>query len=185
MTGRWIEHETFRDVFDLMTGPKHFVMGIAIPAVQTPLMLIASCSRGALSRGVLRAEQDAAPARLDSQSSVREAGGHRPGQLRGSALNGWTLDRMKAGENPPDRGVPRPSCPGSTVPRIEIAADGAPHGDAFPSIARGKRNSTRCAVRRSMPLMMKGRDRKQPAQRAGTMPRGCLTIENVIRAAAH
>jgi hypothetical protein len=31
-------------------------------------------------------------------------------------------DRMKAGEIPPDQGAPRPSCPGSAIPRTEIAA---------------------------------------------------------------
>ena len=55
---------------------QHFVMGTAIPAPWASLMFDMSCSRGALSRGVLKAEQDAAPARAGGTFSLASG---RPG----------------------------------------------------------------------------------------------------------
>ena len=60
----------------MRTGLQHFVMGMAIPAPCGALKFTVSCSRGALSRGVLKAEQDAAPARAGGTFS-RASG--RPG----------------------------------------------------------------------------------------------------------
>ena len=48
-------------------------------------------------------------------SSAPGGWGSRPGLLRGSAFNGWTRDRKKAG-NPPDH-VPGSTAPQPTTPR--------------------------------------------------------------------
>jgi hypothetical protein len=89
--------------------------------------------RGVFPEDTPKMGRDAAPAR-GLVIRTREALGPRPPPLRGAAFNGWTwmgrrrakACRMKVARRPPSQ-------PGSTGPRTEIAASGAPGGASLRS----------------------------------------------------
>ena len=96
-------------------------------------------------------------------AAMRPGGqGHRPGQLRGSAVRGWTRWRTKAAKAGRIRATSSPSPPGSTVPSLKRRREwsaarrcafrsyivsqampeakrrqGAPRGAPCPSLERG------------------------------------------------
>ena len=106
-------------------------------------------------------------------STPREAGGHRPGPLRGSAA----IVRLDADSG--RRGKPAGSCPGRTVPRPKITAVARPQAPR--SIARWTAShppSPRLSARR-LPSWVRGENCRKP--RAPGVARiraaGCLTFE--------
>ena len=136
--------------------------------------------RGASSRDVSMAEQDAAPAGEVRDPTPGRPRPSRPLALRPAAFNGWTRRGRKAAEAARIGGAASPPGPlsGSTVPGTEIAASGAPRG-AFPrsqggrtrltSVSGGRAGRSRglanpCVSRRSAPPHGGGRLGRRPSR---------------------
>ena len=102
-----------------------------IPGLQGAGIFTPSCSRGALSRGVLKAEQDTASRVRASQAQAREVLGHRPAPLRGSATSWLDAVQVKAKKFAGCAGTSRPQpVPGSAVLKPKTA--GTERRKAFP-----------------------------------------------------
>src|SRR6185437_12907116 len=102
-----------------------------IPGLQGAGIFTPSCSRGALSRGVLKAEQDTASCARASQAQAREVLGHRPAPLRGSATSWLDAVQVKAKKFAGCAGTSRPRpVPGSAVLKPKTA--GMERRKAFP-----------------------------------------------------
>jgi len=108
-------------------------------------------------------------------ANTRSGGwGHRPGQLCGSAVRRLDAERTKAAKAVRIRGrVPPPVRTRKYGPLAQNRRNGAPQGDALPDIHRfardaGSETNTRCASRRSMPLVLRARTRQASRALRGT-----------------
>ena len=133
-----------------------------------------SCSRGgALMRRLERGAGCGVPRACLAHTS-REAGGHRPGPLRGSAASvRLDVDRGGWGEParvPPHEGVCT-DCPGRTVPACQKPRGGAPAGAA-----------TRFVVATALRLASHPPQPRLPARRSPHVRRGDLLIPRTPQA---
>jgi hypothetical protein len=135
---------------------------IPIPVSRTSLILIASCSRGALHEA-FGSGAGCGACGCVSQTQTREAGGNCPGPLRDSALNGWT-GRVKGGETCLDGELRLAPAPGSTVPRTETprrSVERRCRGLYFPAIRETSRGLYQGAsFGAPSPLIFEGRELK-------------------------
>jgi len=123
---------------------------------------VMSCSRGALSRGVLRAEQDAAPARCGSLPHVREAGV----SVRANYVAPPFAAARDGDEGGESRWIRvRPSHPEARSPRPKPPPMARREAKRFP--LAGKRNNTLCALRRATSLTVRGNDQSSPRAMRG------------------
>jgi hypothetical protein len=143
-----------------------------------PIVLFA---RGA-SRERLEAGQGAAPARCVSQTHVREAGGHRPGSLRGSAT-GWLDACRRTRRNPRDGEQGRSHLHRKHGPPAKNRRGGAPHGDARDAgrfrirHADRDKDHLRASQARRRPSPLRG-GTSAPLGPSGLRERGCVANQD-------
>jgi hypothetical protein len=133
-----------------------------IPGLQGAGIFTPSCSRGALSRGVLKAEQDTASRVRASQAQAREVLGHRPAPLRGSATCWLDAVQANAEKSAGCAGTSSlATCTRKRGPETQNRRKGAPEGVSAASGVRRSGNHAaaqlpRRASRRSLPLTDRG-----------------------------
>src|SRR4051794_40646970 len=117
-----------------------------IPVPETSLILLGSCPVRGASRGDPEVGQSESwpegqpegrcgACGRASQARTREALGNRPGPLRGSAFNGWTKERTKAGESSSGQGAVSPGRSRKHGPKDRNRCDGASEGVPRPLVS--------------------------------------------------